>query len=277
MLNLLHANFKRLVKSKLFYIFSILMFLIVAFYSLILKIYSSNGSMGNSVDLFFISFPSISLIPTIGIAVSVMGSVFLGQDFNYGTIKNKIIMGKTRIEIYLSSLITVFVAGVFFYLSYYLAVFTIGMITIGNPLVFLDKVDVIKLMLYQLLLVLTYSSIATAITFITKNMTASVVILIIFSVVLMTVGYSLIARLNEPEFWYNENGSLIYNEGYISGTKRVILTFIVNFFPSCQSCYFMLNPTISEMSLGIMSTYLLFFFIISSSLGILLFSKTDLK
>lgn len=278
MLNLLHANFRRLLRSKLFYSFMALMFLIVVFYVVVLLFISGSSIMNASIDSFVISFPSIALIPTIGIAVSVMGTVFLGQEFNYGTIKNKLIMGKTRLEIYSAGLITVFMAGVAFYLAYYLGVFTIGLIAIGNPMAILSELDLIKILFYQLLLVLAYSGIATAITFTTKNMTASVIILIICSVILMTVGYSIIARLNEPEFYKNyETGELILNTGYLTGFKRSALTFIVNLFPSTQSCYFMANPDISGIPFGNMIIYLIFFFIIVSSLGILLFRRTDLK
>lgn len=277
MLNLLRASYRRMFKSKLLYLFMILMFLIVLFYCVAYIMFGDGVSF--STDQFVISFPSIALIPTIGIAIYVFGANFIGKDFEYLTIKNKIIVGNSKIIIYLINLLVVFSAGMLFYLAYYLSVLTIGMGLIGKPFLVLYAFDVFKLLAYQVLLVLTYAAVTTSVVMITKNKMASVVILIVLGVILMTVGYSLISRLNEPEYWTDyDTGELIYNSSYIKpGFWRTLLTFIVNFFPSCSSCYFMVSGSLDSIPLGEISIYAAIFIVIFTGMGIYLFNKSNLK
>ena len=122
MLNLLYANFRRLFKSKLLYLGSLAMFVIVILYSVALYLIGENSYA--SVDNFVITLPSIALIPTLGMAIYIFGANFIGKDFEYLTIKNKIIIGNSKTKIYLASLIATFSAGIIFYVVYYLGVLT---------------------------------------------------------------------------------------------------------------------------------------------------------
>ena len=126
---------------------------------------------------------------------------------------------------------------------------------------------------------LTYASVVTSICHITKNKTVSVILLLVSGVVLMTLGYSIIGRLNEPEFWKDyETGQLIVNSGYIKpGFLRRMMTFVVHFFPSCSSCYFMLSTGLSEIPLLEISIYAIVFIVLFSVLGLYIFHRSDLK
>ena len=277
MLNLLYANFRRLFKSKLLYLGSLTMFVIVILYSVALYVIGENSYA--SVDNFVITLPSIALIPTLGMAIYIFGANFMGKDFEYLTIKNKIIIGNSKTKIYLASLIATFSAGIIFYVVYYLGVLTIGMILVGHPLQMLKINEVFSLLGYQLLLILTYSSIVTAVTYISRNKTFSVVFLIVLAVILMTVGYSLLSRLNQPEYYINyDTGEKILNTSYIApGSLRSFLTFIVNFFPSTSSCYFMISSSLNLIPLLTITIYALIFIILSTIIGIYLFNKSNLK
>lgn len=282
MINLLHAGYRRMFHSKLLYFLCSVMFLIVFFYSLALYVLGISQGGGNgfaSTDNFVLSFPSIALIPTIGMAIYIFGANLIGKDFEFQTIKNKIIIGNSKIKIYLVHWILVFSAGMLFYLAYYFGVLTVGMALVGKPFRLLYAFDVLKLLGYQVLLVLTYASVVTSICHITKNKTVSVILLLVSGVVLMTLGYSIIDRLNEPEFWKDyETGQLIVNSGYIKpGFLRSLLTFVVHFFPSCSSCYFMLSTGLSEIPLLEISIYAIVFIVLFSVLGLYIFHRSDLK
>lgn len=104
MKNLLRAYNARLFKNKLFIGAAILAFAITAWFTRFGK------------DLGVIHYPrtdfDFSLIAALGIPCffSVLTPMFLGSEYQGGAIKNKIILAKSRKDIYFSSLISLFTA-----------------------------------------------------------------------------------------------------------------------------------------------------------------------
>lgn len=101
MKDLLNANFFRLKKDKTFKIF-----ITIAITITILRILLGYQQMqkietaGINIETIIIDFMQI-----IGIFIAMFVSLFVGRDYSYGIIRNKIIAGKTRTNIYLSNLV----------------------------------------------------------------------------------------------------------------------------------------------------------------------------
>ena len=72
---------------------------------------------------------AFSALPASGLILAVVCGLFLGSEFSYGTIRNKLVAGHTRTAIYLSALLTCMAAG--FLLSVFYAAATV---VVGIPL-----------------------------------------------------------------------------------------------------------------------------------------------
>lgn len=98
MSNLLSANFSRLFKNKVFWLCMIAMFasavlLVISHYNRM--VLYEDYETKYTLDQVYFQFASF-----IGIICAVLTSFFLGTEYSDGTIRNKIIVGKTRTAIY---------------------------------------------------------------------------------------------------------------------------------------------------------------------------------
>lgn len=141
MLNLLRADFYKLLRRKSFYVCAILG-IIVACLSTVLENMTVNYSlqgMGMDFDslpaVYRLYFSGVSAFSrTIGIAaifITIMVTMFVASEFSFGTIKNIITTGKSRISVYTSKLIMALVISTIYTLLCALAGFVTGSILWG--------------------------------------------------------------------------------------------------------------------------------------------------
>ena len=107
MANLLKTDLRRILLDKLFIVCCILCVVFALFtpllYALIVAILGVDieilALFTNAKSLFFTSFnPS----GNFGLVVPILLAVVLGKDFSHGTVRNKIICGKKRRDIFFS-------------------------------------------------------------------------------------------------------------------------------------------------------------------------------
>lgn len=142
MLNLLRADFYKLLRRKSFYICGILA-IVVACLSVVLEnmsfTYTLQG-MGIDFDslpaMYRLYFSGVSAFTrTIGLGaifITIMVSMFVSSEFSFGTIKNIVTSGKSRISIYTSKLIMALVISTIYTLLCGLAGFATGSIVWGT-------------------------------------------------------------------------------------------------------------------------------------------------
>ena len=107
MRKLISANLMRLWLNKAFWVTVLLMIgLESAFCLLLLK--------QNSTRLDIVMY---TMVQIIGILISVFLSLFMGTEYNDGTLRNKLIVGHKRSSVYLASLITGIAAVTVIYLA----------------------------------------------------------------------------------------------------------------------------------------------------------------
>lgn len=107
MINLLKADFYKLVKNKATYIAFIVCILLSLFTVLL---YKAIASMGEAVGGFNISakalmFGAFALSTNTGLLIPIFAGIFTISDVRHGTIRNKILFGENRTKVYLSHLI----------------------------------------------------------------------------------------------------------------------------------------------------------------------------
>lgn len=121
MIKLLNANLYRLRKSKFFY-FLIATFIVLFIFNTF-KLYSSYSNIkGNDYTEKLV----VSNIQYIGFFIALFITLFVGEDYAYGTIRNKIIVGNKRSSIYFSNLIITFVVCILLEFAYIIFSIIIG-------------------------------------------------------------------------------------------------------------------------------------------------------
>ncbi len=110
MFDLLKVDLKRTFKDKLLLIIAIISLVIALINPLLYKgIFSvididvSNSKTSLVIGLFSSSF---SPSQNIGLIIPIFVAIIINKDFSYGTIRNKIICGKKREQVFLSTFVT---------------------------------------------------------------------------------------------------------------------------------------------------------------------------
>ena len=137
MLNLIKTDLRRIIKDKLFMVIGIIGLVFAITTPLLMYAVSSMlddqsmqmlGMTINAKTMFFQSFNPAN---DFGLVATVLLCVILCKDFSQGTIRNKIIGGKSRVEVFTSSFIssTIILCGIM--LIY-------GFLTLGVSLIFFE-------------------------------------------------------------------------------------------------------------------------------------------
>jgi ABC-type transport system involved in multi-copper enzyme maturation permease subunit len=110
MLSLIITDLKRILKDKLIIVIGILCIAFAIFTPLLLFAVSGISEdvaniIGMSINAKTLFFQAFNPANDFGLAIAILISIILCKDFSHGTIRNKIISGKTRTRVYLSSFI----------------------------------------------------------------------------------------------------------------------------------------------------------------------------
>ena len=178
----------------------------------------------------------------IGMVTAIFTSLFVGTDYSDGTIRNKLIVGHTRIAIYLANLVTMGAAALLFCLSCLTSTLAFGLPLLGTPVTGLQT---LCLMLFgSLLLALAFAAIYTMVGMVCSNKAAVAIICLVLLMLLMIFSSWIVAMLAEPEFYENYaltgEGEMevienVRNPRYPTGVWRDVLKFLNDFLPTGQS------------------------------------------
>lgn len=274
MRNLLSAGFRRLWKSKVFWIGVISLFIISAFYVL-------NGSrqsvlFENSMTLEDYYF---KLAPMLGLFFAIFISFFIGTEHSEGTLRNKIIVGRTRMHVYLSNYLICLVAG-----GCFIAAWLIGGL-MGIPTLGLWKFGIQGVFFYTIIALLfmaAFTGIFTLLSMLSTHKAITVVIAILLVFGLLIIASIIYNSLNEPEFYSGiritangmQMGDSTPNPNHITGSKRVVYQFILDVLPTGQGIL-MANLELAHFVTSIIASICIS--VSTIIVGIFAFNKKDLK
>lgn len=273
---LLRSNFSRIWKNIIFWICMGAMFVYAIVYMLngCRQATMDMSEYQYSIDNYYFHFALL-----IGFFCTLFSSMFFGTEFSDGTIRNKIIVGHTRENIYLVSLITTFTATLVI-MSVWLVSALVAVPTLG-----FWKIGVFRLFLFLLIsvmFVLAYSAIFTVINMLSSNKALTVLISILLFLGLLVFASVIYNSLSEPE---TVSGVLITQNGlemaepspnpnYITGVKREIYSFIVDFLPTGQGIRLWQLEITNPVRMLASS---LFIAVISTAGGLFAFKKKNIK
>lgn len=237
MRRLLSANLARLFRHRVFWICMAVTFLLGAYNFWVAGSYRDKGVLQYTLE------QSAFSITPFGCFLMVFGVLFIGDEFAYGTIRNKIVAGYTRGQVYLSLLLTGSAAALLFYLTYAAATFAVGVPILGY---FQGNMDRILYYAFCLALsMLALCAVLTLLAMLCHRRTAAAVLGILLATALLAAGAKLDSDLSEPEMidryiQIDINGKPLEvekhpNPLYLKGTKREIYQWAEDILPSGQA------------------------------------------
>lgn len=276
MSKLLSANFLRLRKNVLFWGTLALSFAFGLF--TVYTQLSDKLKYGLEVRLDSVLF---FYAMVIGLISAVFISLFFGTEYSDGAIRNKMIVGQSRLEVYLANLLTGYAVALLSTAAFLLAVFGLGVPTIGSP-----AIPVPAFLLNLLGTLVMEAAFCAIFTFVTMNCAkkaASAVACILLFFALMMCSTYVMGRLDAPEFIQgyelSVNGQVVQSEPepnprYLRGAARAAYEFIYDLLPTGQASQYTMLEVSHPVRAAACAAALTAVF---SAAGIALFRKKDLR
>lgn len=268
---LLMAGLFRLKKSIMFWLF-IFFTIGIAGYTL----FRHSVNDGTPLDILVNEF-----IVYIGLFIAIFVSIFVGKEYSEGIIRNKIIVGHSRANIYLSELIISIVTAVICEIIYLIMILTIGTLMYGKLQMSILQFSIS--ILNTILIIIAYCSIFNFVTMLCSEITVSTTICLLLFITMFIVQGSLGLTVNSKKYiehtFYDENGNRYVlsqepNPNYPGDQKVKIAKVIYLLIPNAQANEVQNN---SFENTNQMPFYSISLIIVVNIVGIYLFSKKELK
>lgn len=217
---LLRADFYRLLRSKWLWLSALSMLgLSFAFVAM------QHSGMDYVVALDRVVFLPLSFY---GVIAAALISLFVGEDFSDGCIRNKIVAGRSRTAIFLSSLIVSCVSCIIIYFLMLAVTISLGLALFENNVASGQLVQMIALGLGSCLM---YSCLYCTLTLLIGNRTTAVVVCMVLSFCMLFLAlHTNQIVIQQP----TKDG--LPNPHYISGWMKHFYVFLHDFNPTGQAC-----------------------------------------
>ena len=137
----------------------------------------------------------------IGVVIAVVVSLFIGREYGDLVIRNKLIVGHTRADIYLSNLIVSMTGGIILQTSYLVSAYTLSRIFFGPFTI--PKAEIIKMQMLGVCVTAAYSAIFTLIAMLIQSKSAASVTALITAMMLFLFGMTVYQKLATEKFTNN--------------------------------------------------------------------------
>lgn len=270
MIRLLKAGLFRLKKEILFWIF-IFLTIGIAGYGLIRCSSVDSINLDNVVNEF---------IMYIGLFIAIFVSIFVGKEYSQGIIRNKIIVGHSRLSIFLSNLIISIAVSILCEAIYLVIVISLGTYLFGQLQIQLSQL--LLIMLDTILVIISFCSIFNFVAMICSDITVSTTICMVLFIAMFIAQGALSLTAFSTKYLTNttfdENGEIITiqePDPNYPGDEKVKQARIL----------YLLIPQGQAMEVGSndiellyqMPIYSIFIISIVNFLGIYIFYKKELK
>ena len=277
MFRLLSANMMRLRKSPEFRLLGLATLVISA--AMIRSGAGTAASMqarGFEVGLDDFYF---EMAPFLGAIMAVFVSLFLGTEYSDGTMRNKLVVGHTRANIYLANFLTCFLASVVFTTLWFIGGLP-GLVLIG-PFE-MGFSGALTYFLVAVGIAAVFSALFVGLSTLYQNKAVAVVLALGLWLVLALAGSGVSDRLDEVEF----NGGMAMIDGefvmmedtpnplYLTGGVRTAAEYLCRILPTGQAIA-MTTADITTPGLNIAVSAVVT--VVITAAGIRLFCRKDLK
>ena len=281
MSKLLRSDFRRLFRSKLFYL-CLLPTAVTMMFALFNNLQYLEVMENLELPLDNLLFMGTTVI---GFPIAIFTSFFIGTEYSDGTMRNKILVGNSRSSVYLSYLITTSVAalamlavGTVFVL--FLGIFWMGWF-VTSPVILIPQI------LCCLLSVIAFNSIIVALAVLVHHKAICAVVCLVIAMLMVNIVAPFLWDKLEaeepmnPEITYTDTDGVVHvipekpNPKYPTGIKRVLLQFCYDTLPTAQ----MYQYGYDEMpqNIELFPIYSVLFVGIFTTTGICIYKRRDLK
>lgn len=275
MRKLLRANIARLKCGRLLWILiaaAPIMGLIACYnkYQMI----TVNKFPGTLDEIFFGAYPFW------GIALAILASLFIGTEYSDGTIRNKLVVGRKRTDVYLANFITCAAIGAILNLIYLAVLCALGIPLIG-PLQ-MEIARILVLLAVGLLVTVAFAAIFTLVSMLVTSRTISVLVCILGIVAAITGTLILRSQLDEPEFHsdailikdnYVQETEPVPNPLYVGPEKRAVYETILDILPTGQAVQLWILDVERPWRMMLCSIAVI---VLSNAAGVFFFRRKDL-
>lgn len=240
MYKLLSAHFFRFVKNKVFW-FELIAALVLSVYLCFI-----NYDAEYHIDLdqvFFTFYYFLGFMTAVGV------SLIVGSEYSDGTIRNKLVVGHTRVNLYCSNLLASCAVSVLIVLIHGAVTGLVGYLLFGAFQMQLSQG--LFAIACACLAAVSYTCICIFISMNCSNKAVAAVVSLVLMMVLLYVGAFLGSALMQPEMTYDgvttmqswnqsvfigsESGGMVPNPAYIGGAKRMVYEFFYDLLPPGQT------------------------------------------
>lgn len=280
MIKLLHADFSRIIKNKLFWL-CLLVMVGIPLYAVGVRYYdyaiAPETAWETADGLWFVGGTYVAVIQSVFI------SLFIGAEFSEGTIRNKLTVGHTRSAIYFSNLITCSAVSLFYHLIYIVVLFGAGSFLLkswNTPVKTLMILTALSLMT-----VIALSAIFTMLAMLIHNRSIGAVTAMLVAMAMLIASMTIVSMLSAREyidnaFVMNEVGEFVKsdpipNPRYLTGVKREVYQHILNLIPVGQMIQFGNLQDIPQMYF--LPLYSIIVVIICTGVGLVIFQRKNIR
>ncbi|MCM1315888.1 MAG: ABC transporter permease [Prevotella sp.] len=279
---LISANFARLFKNGAFILYMIfsgglsafMIFLRYADYHKNMEYYD------NYLDPEYHTMDGIAFVGLLYLlfAVPVFVGNFVCTEYSDGTIRNKLIVGHKRIDIYLANLVVCTAGTLMGVLLHLLINFTLGTALCGIEVLTVSKI--LELTLFGFIAFVSLTAIIVMVSMLVKSKAGASVTTLIATFIMFFATISLNNMLDAPEYYENSfnpntmETETIKNPDYLAGTKRKVYQTIYDVMPVSHMYESAMTNT---KNAGKFAGYDGIILVATTALGIILFRKKDLK
>ena len=280
MIKLLHADFSRIIKNKLFWL-CLLVMVGIPLYAVGVRYYdyaiAPETAWETADGLWFVGGTYVAVIQSVFI------SLFIGAEFSEGTIRNKLTVGHTRSAIYFSNLITCSAVSLFYHLIYIVVLFGAGSFLLkswNTPVKTLMILTALSLMT-----VIALSAIFTMLAMLIHNRSIGAVTAMLVAMAMLIASMTIVSMLSAREyidnaFVMNEVGEFVKsdpipNPRYLTGVKREVYQHILNLIPVGQMIQFGNLQDIPQMYF--LPLYSIIVVIICTGTGLVIFQRKNIR
>ena len=238
MRKILCANFFRLRKDKFFW---------SAFWSLLvlpvlLCFISYQSNLRQDHDPIYVENALFNLFPVIAFVCAVFAALYLGTEFDENTIRNKLIVGHTRKEIYYANYLTCVASSLALLLICLISSGTAGYIFFRDFL--MSRTRIAFLIFCCILCTMVFSAISVCLAMNIHRKSTAIVAVLLVMFAIMIFASCLEGVLEEPEITYSsvtvtmegvELGEPVPNPAYAGGPLRTVMEFVFDMLPSGQA------------------------------------------
>lgn len=278
MRKLLNSESRHIVRSKLFWL-EVLFF---AGFSAFVVMVNYSPAVQNSEYPIYLDDVFFKLYQMMGFAFAVCISLIVGTEYSDGVIRNKLIVGHTRENIYFSTLLLHMALTLLMIVIHGVVSYGLGHLLFGGFQAECSRV--VYIIVCSTLANLAFVALFVSIAMNVSNKAVTVVVTMVLYIAILYATAFIGARLSAEEMTYDgirilsdgtmQLGELVKNPNYVSGMTRTVYEFFYDLSPEGQIIQMQSDEFIPCVRIPVLSGVLI---LLHTAVGYLLFRKKDIK